>query len=83
MNEHLIVEFNEKFNFKKVTCKEGHYITNWDKADIMEYTSAKIMYCPMDTDLEGYYCVTEEEHNDIMEEVKKRALELENERKNK
>lgn len=78
MNEHLIVEVNDKLNFKKVTCKEGHYITDWDKVDILKYTSAKVMYCPMNVDLEQYYCVTEEAHNILMEKQYKAAEELHN-----
>lgn len=81
MNEHLIVEVNDKLNFKKVTCKEGHYITNWNKENVLEYTSARTMYCPMNTDLEPFYCVTEEEHNDIMERQRIAAEELHNKEK--
>lgn len=83
MNEHLIIEVNETLNFKKVTCKEGHYITNWDKVDIMQYTSAKVMYCPMGADLEPYYCITEEAHNILMEEMEKKAKEEEEKRNNR
>lgn len=81
MNEHLIVEVNDKLNFKKVTCKEGHYITNWNKENVLDYTSAKTMYCPMNTDLESFYCVSEEEHNEIMEKQIKAAEELHNKEK--
>ncbi|MEE1226343.1 MAG: hypothetical protein UHM08_04470 [Bacteroidales bacterium] len=81
MNEHLIVEVNDKLNFKKVTCKEGHYITNWNKENVLDYTSAKTMYCPMNTDLEAFYCVSEEEHNEIMEKQIKAAEELHNKEK--
>lgn len=81
MNEHLIVEVNDKLNFKKVTCKEGHYITDWDKVDILKYTSAKVMYCPMNTDLEKFYCITEDEHNELMEKQIKAAEELHNKEK--
>lgn len=69
MNEHLTIEINEKLNFKKVTCIEGHYITNWDRQNILDYTSAKIMFCPISTDLEQFYCVSDEEHNKLMEEL--------------
>ncbi len=81
MNEHLIVEINEKLNFKKVTCKEGHYITDWNKEDVIEYTSARTMYCPMSTDLTPFYCLTEEEHNKIMEDQRKALEALHNEEK--
>lgn len=77
----FIIEVNETYNYKKVTCREGHYITNWDKADVMKYTYAKIMYCPLDTNLEEYYCVTEEEHAALVKEMEQRLVELELERK--
>lgn len=83
MNEHLIVEVNETLKFKKVTCKEGHRITNWDKKNVLEYTSARIMYCPINVDLESYYCISEDAHNTIMEEALKKHKELEEERNKK
>lgn len=81
MNKHLIVEVNDKLNFKKVTCKEGHYITNWNKENVLDYTSAKTMYCPMNTDLDKFYCITEDEHNELMEQQIKAAEELHNKEK--
>lgn len=71
MNEHLTIEVKEKFLV--VTCPEGHYITNWDKEDILAYSSAKTMYCPLSADLTGYYCVTEEEHNELVEKQREAA----------
>ena len=78
MNEHLVIETTEKFI--KVTCSEGHYITNWDKVDILQYTSAKVMYCPLNTDLSTYYCLTEEEHLKYEEEQLAAIKELDNNR---
>ena len=82
MNEHLIVEINDKLNFKKVTCKEGHHITNWDKVDILDFTSAVIMYCPLNTNLDSFYCITEEEHNALMVEKELKIKEREEELRN-
>lgn len=82
MNEHLNIEINDKLNFKKVTCKEGHYITNWNKEDILEYTSAVIMYCPLNTNLDSFYCLTEEEHNALMVEKELKIKEREEELRN-
>lgn len=65
--EHLIIEYNEKYNFNKVTCPEGHYITKWDGEDYLNYTASTIMYTPANMVLDNYYCVTEEEHNANME----------------
>ena len=81
MNEHLIVEVNDKLNFKKVTCKEGHHITNWDKENILEYTSAKFMFCPLNLDLEKFYCVTDEEHNAYIKEQRELLEKLHNDNK--
>lgn len=63
MNTHFITTVNEKLGYLEVKCKEGHYITNWDKKDILQYNSATVMYCPMSISLDDYYCITEEEHN--------------------
>lgn len=71
VNEHLLVEKNEEYKFLKVTCSEGHYITNWDKEDILKYHSAKIMYTPLTADLSKYYCVTEEENAQYNEDREK------------
>ena len=75
MNEHLIVETKEKF--LKVTCSEGHFLTDWDKENILEYHSARIMYCPLNADLSSYYCVTAEENAEY-EEKQRIAIEEEN-----
>lgn len=64
--EHLKIEYNEKYNFNKVTCTEGHYITNWDGENYITYTASTIMYTPTNVNLDEYYCVTEQQHNDNM-----------------
>lgn len=71
VNKHLLGKTNDEYKFLKVTCKEGHYITNWDKEDILEYHSAKIMYTPLNADLSKYYCVTEEENAQYNEDREK------------
>lgn len=60
--EHLKIEYNEKYNFNKVTCTDGHFITNWDGVDYREYTASTVMYAPVSVNLDEYYCVTEEQH---------------------
>ena len=65
MNEHLIVEINETYNFKKVSCPEGHHITNWDREDILTFTASTIMYCPLTYNLDTFYCITEEEYETL------------------
>ena len=68
MNEHLEFEINEEKKYKKVWCKENHYITNWNKVNILDYTSFRIMYCPIQTDLSIFYCGTDEEHERLIKE---------------
>lgn len=69
----LIIEINEKLKFKKITCKENHYITSWDKENILEFYSAKILFTPINVDISKYYCITEEE-NIAFEEEKERVI---------
>lgn len=76
--KHLIVEFNETYNFNKITCVEGHYITDWDGNDITTYSGSKMMFAPANYNLENYYCVEDARHNELMElqreEMKKQEL---------
>lgn len=70
-----ITEYSDKGYFE-VKCADGHYITNWDKNDILKFTDAKIMYCPLDYDISGYYCLTEEEHNEYIAQLEEKIKEL-------
>ena len=64
----IIIELNEKYNFNKITCTENHYITSWKEGDdIKEYSSSTLIYAPTSVDTSVYRCVTEEEHNKLME----------------
>lgn len=86
MNGHIKVEYNEQYNFNKVTCIEGHLITNWDGNDIKSYTACTIMYTPSNITIDEYYCITEDEHNKLMNEqvalIEKENAERELERYN-
>lgn len=66
MNTDFIIV--NKGSFLEITCKEGHNITNWDKNDIKEFSSAKIMIAPTDYDLTKFYCLTDEENEKLMNE---------------
>lgn len=70
-----ITKYSDK-GYIEVKCTEGHYITNWDKKDIMEFTDAIMMYCPLDYDISGYYCLTVEEHNTYNAELEAKIKEL-------
>lgn len=64
--------------YKEIICKEGHYITNWNGNDILEYCDAKVMCAPIDYDINQYYCVTEEQHNAYLEQQLAKIKEQEN-----
>lgn len=67
--EHKInIEFNEKFNFYKLTCSEGHCMTDWNKEFIEDFTYSKIIYCPINKDHSNIYCITDEEKNRLEKE---------------
>lgn len=68
MAEHIIlVEFNEKHNFNKITCSEGCLMTTWVEGDdIRKYSASKLIFAPVSVDTSIYHCVTEEEHNEYM-----------------
>ena len=66
MNTDFII--TNKGSFIEITCKEGHNITNWDKNDIKDFSSAKIMVAPIDYDLTKFYCLTDEENDRLMSE---------------
>lgn len=64
MEHKIIVEEKEKF--LKVYCSEGCFITDWDREDIKNFNSFRVMYCPKTIDLSRYYCITEEENSELM-----------------
>ena len=44
MEHKIIVEYNEKYNFNKVTCEQGHYMTTWVEGDdIKTFTASTIL----------------------------------------
>ena len=59
----IIVEKNETYNFFKITCPEGHYLTTFNEGDdITLYSDSKEVYTPLTADTSKWHCVTEEEH---------------------
>jgi hypothetical protein len=80
MEHKIIVEYNDKYNFNKLTCTEGHYITDWVEGDdIKKYSSSQLMFTPAAVDVTKYRCVTEEENERLME-LQRIAFEEENKR---
>lgn len=67
------IEYNEKYNFNHITADEGMVITDWDKNDIKDYTSAKEMYCPVTVDLSLLYEISDEMDAEY-KELQERAI---------
>ena len=79
----VIIEKNDKYNFFKITCTEGHYLTTYNEGDdISLYSDSKEVYTPLTADTSKWHCVTEEEHAAHIE-ARDKAIEerMEEERK--
>lgn len=56
------IEYNEKFNFNHITAEEGMVITDYtEDKNILDYSSSKEMYTPVNADLSVYFEITDEE----------------------
>lgn len=56
-------------NFKKITPDEGMVLTSFKEGDdIINYTSARLMYCPVNLELNDLREITEEENSKYMDE---------------
>lgn len=59
----IVIEKNDTYNFFKITCSEGHYLTTFNEGDdITLYSDSKEVYTPLTADTSKWHCVTEEEH---------------------
>ena len=79
----IVIEKNDKYNFFKITCTEGHYLTTYNKGDdITLYSDSKEVYTPLTADTSKWHCVTDEEHVAYIE-ARDKAIEerMEEERK--
>lgn len=66
-----------KNKFKEVIASDGMVLTNWKEGDdILNYSYAKIMYCPLDCTIE-HREITEDEHNRLLAELDKALLSME------
>lgn len=87
MEHKLTVELNEQYNFYKVTCPEGCHITDYTKdKDIRDLIISTELYIPgtytVDEIAEKYYCVTEDEYNELIAKRDKAIKEFEKEMDN-
>ena len=66
------IETNDKF--KKITPEEGLVLTSFkEDDDIINYTSARVIYCPLTTEISDLREITEEEDARYQEECSKAA----------
>lgn len=74
------VETLEKYI--KVTAEDGFYISDYKEGDdILSYSSSKVMFAPLGTDLSNLRDITEEENKRYNELQESKLRELEDERK--
>ena len=79
----IVIEKNDKYNFFKITCTEGHYLTTFNEGDdITLYSGSREVYTPLTADTSKWHCVTDEEHTAYIE-ARDKAIEerMEAERK--
>ena len=71
----IIIEKNDKYNFFKITCSEGHYLTTFNEGDdITLYSDSKEVYTPLTADTSKWHCVTDEQHAAYIE-ARDKAIE--------
>lgn len=76
----MITEKNDTYNFYKLTAEDGMVITDWkDGDDIMEYNSAKLIYCPLSIDITKYRELTDAQDEELKKQQEEKRKELEEE----
>lgn len=71
----ILIEKNDTYNFFKITCSEGHYLTTFNEGDdITLYSDSKEVYTPLTADTSKWHCVTDEEHTSYIE-ARDKAIE--------
>lgn len=74
----IYVEINPK-GFKKVTCDEGYYITDYfEGMDIILFSDSTLMFTPLSVDVENTYRVIDEQEHQRLTQLYSEAVEAEN-----
>lgn len=60
--------------FIEIVADEGYVMTDWNGDDIMDYTSTKVLICPVNYDYDVYRTITDEQD---AEYVEKQIAEIE------
>ena len=70
----MIMEITTYNTYKKIVPSDGMVLTDWKEGDdILNYSFAMVMYCPLDCTTE-HREITEEEHNTLLAEQEKIIL---------
>ena len=71
----IVIEKNDTYNFFKITCSEGHYLTTFNEGDdITLYSDSKEVYTPLTADTSLWHCITNEQHAAYIE-ARDKAIE--------
>ena len=74
--ENITIRRTDKFI--EITTNDGYVMTDWNGENILEYSSAKQLVCPVNYDYSAYYTVTDEENERLLKEqiieIEKREL---------
>lgn len=68
------IEILEKY--KKIVADEGMVITNWDEKDVLDYTSFKMGFVQLTTNVDEYREITEEEDKRLLKEQEEKIKTL-------
>lgn len=68
-----------KKNMKIVTPDEGYVMTNWDGVDILGFSYCRVIYAPLNAEL-NYREITEEEKDIYKKQLEEKIREMEYDR---
>lgn len=63
-------------NRKVLMSDEGMKLTDWNKEDILEYSSCSMLVTGLNTDLSAYYEITDAEDEQYLKQQEDRIREL-------
>ena len=61
------ITIRETDRFIEIVADEGYVMTDWNGDDIMDYTSTKVLICPVNYDYGTYYTITDEQDAEYVE----------------
>ena len=61
------ITIRETDRFIEIYADNGYVLTNWNKDNILDYTSTKMLVCPLNYDYSGFYTISDEDDAKYME----------------